>query len=125
MPILDKSNKELVNKYNEFVRTKEHASALQDLNWANVKSREWQSEAVYLEKNGNITAAMSILIRTFVKGFSIMYAPRGPVCDIYDVATVKELVKETKQLARKYNAFVLKFDPEALYDEKYYKLEVE
>ncbi len=118
MPILDKKDKSMVDKYNEFVRKKEHASALQDLNWAYVKGSEWAHEAVYLEKNGNITAAMSMLIRTFIKGFSIIYVPRGPVCDAYDIGVVKELINEAKAVAKKYNAFVLKFDPEAIYDEK-------
>lgn len=118
MPLLDKENKSMVEKYNEFVRNRNHTSALQDLNWAYVKKEEWKHEAVYLEKNGNITAAMSMLIRTFVKGFSMIYVPRGPVCDAYDIATIKELIKEAKQVAKKYNAFVLKFDPEAVYDKK-------
>jgi len=118
MPILDKQNKSMVDKYNEFVRNREHTSALQDLNWAYVKGNEWTHEAVYLEKNGNITAAMSMLIRTFVKGFSMIYVPRGPVCDAYDISTIKELIKEAKEVAKKYKAFVLKFDPEVVYDEK-------
>ena len=118
MPILDKKDESMVKKYNEFVRNREHTSALQDLNWAYVKKEEWTNEAVYLEKNGNITAAMSMLIRTFAKGFSMIYVPRGPVCSAYDIATIKELVNEAKQVAKKHNAFVLKFDPEAIYDEK-------
>ena len=118
MPILDKENKSMVDKYNEFVRKKEHTSALQDLNWSYVKGNEWMHEAVYLEKNGNITATMSMLIRTFVKGFSMIYVPRGPVCDAYDISTIKELINEAKKIAKKYNAFVLRFDPEVVYDEK-------
>lgn len=118
MPILDRTNKEEVEKYNKFVRNREHTSALQDLNWGKVKDGEWKCEAVYLEQNGNITAAMTILIRTFAKGISIMYAPRGPVCDIEDVSTVKSLINEAKPLVKKYNAFVLKLDPEAVYDKK-------
>ena len=118
MPLLDKKNKGQVDKYNDFVRNREHTSALQDLNWAYVKKEEWTHEAVYLEKNGNITAAMSMLIRTFAKGFSMIYIPRGPVCDAYDIATIKQLVDEAKTVAKKYNVFVLKFDPEAIYDDK-------
>jgi len=118
MPLLDRENKSMVDKYNEFVRNREHTSALQDLNWAYVKKEEWRHEAVYLEKNGNITAAMSMLVRTFVKGFSMIYVPRGPVCDAYDIATIKQLINEAKIVAKKHNAFVLKFDPEAVYAEK-------
>jgi len=118
MPILDRTNKDEVEKYNKFVRSREHASALQDLNWGKVKEGEWQVEAVYLEQNGNITAAMTILIRTFAKGVTLMYAPRGPVCDVEDISTVKKLINEVKPLARRYNAFTLKFDPEVVYDKK-------
>ena len=57
MPVLDKTNKEEVEQYNKFVRSREHTSALQDLNWGKVKEGEWKCEAVYLEQNGNITAA--------------------------------------------------------------------
>ena len=39
MPILDKNNESMVKKYNEFVRNREHTSALQDLNWAYVKRK--------------------------------------------------------------------------------------
>lgn len=118
MPLLDKENKSMVEKYNEFVRNRNHTSALQDLNWAYVKKEEWIHEAVYLEKNGHITATMSMLVRTFIKGFSMIYVPRGPVCDAYDIATIKELIEEAKEVAKKYNAFVLKFDPEVVYDKK-------
>lgn len=118
MPVLDKLDENQVKKYNEFVRNRKHTSCLQDLNWAYVKSKEWKGEAVFLEKNGNITACMSLLIRTFARGKSIIYAPRGPVCNAYDITTIKELIEEIKPLAKKYNAFMLKFDPEVVYDEK-------
>ena len=118
MPVLDKLDEKQVEKYNEFVREREHTSCLQDLNWAYVKSKEWKSEAVYLESNGKVTAAMSLLIRQLAGGKSIIYAPRGPVCDPYDLSTIKELIKEAEPIAKKYNAFLLKFDPEAVYDPK-------
>ena len=118
MPTLDKNDKEQVSRYNDFVRSRDKVSCLQDLNWAYVKSREWKSEAIYLESNGNIIAAMSLLIRSFVKGKSIIYAPRGPVCDAYDIETIKALIDEVKEIAKKYNAFLLRFDPEIVYDEK-------
>ena len=118
MPILDKLDKKQVEKYNNFVRSREHTSCLQDLNWAYVKSKEWKGEAVFLESNGNITASMSLLIRTLGGGKSIIYAPRGPVCDPYDISTIKELIDEALPIAKKYNAFLLKFDPEVIYDPK-------
>ena len=117
MAILNLNDEESVKKYNEFVRNREHTSAMQDLNWGKVKA-EWKKEAIYIEKNGNIIATMLILIRRVAKGFTMMYAPRGPVCDIYDTKMVEELMKDVDTLAKKYKAFVFKMDPEVKYDEK-------
>lgn len=117
MPILDKENKEQVKKYETFLRNYEGASAMQDLAWGKVK-KEWVQEAVYIEKDGNIVAAMTILLEK-VPHFNsyLMYASRGPVCDVYDIELVKQLVAEAEPIAKKYRAFALKFDPEVVYDE--------
>jgi len=116
MPILDKLNEEQVNKYNDFVRTRERASAFQDLNWGKVKSSYIQ-EAVFVQKNEQIMASMSILIKKIASGFTLMYAPRGPVCDVYDISLVEELMQDVNNLAKRYDAFMFKMDPEVLYDE--------
>lgn len=122
MPILNKNNKKQVEKYNKFVREYMGSSFMQDLSWGKVKSN-WMQEAVYLEEKGKITAAMMILIEKVQKlNTTIMYAPRGPVCDVYDIEKVQKLIKEVEPLAKKYKAFVLKFDPQVIYDEKLDKM---
>ena len=117
MPILDKNNNEQVEKYNKYIQTYSGASAMQDLNWVKMKF-SWKQEAVYLEENDKIIAAMTILLEK-VPGLNsyLMYAPRGPVCDIHNVELVKKLIKEADAVAKKYNAFLLKFDPEIKYDQ--------
>lgn len=111
MPILDKNDNKQVEKYNKFLKDN-NASAMQDLRWGKVKSN-WMQEAVYLEENGNIIATMTILLNKVPLFNSyMMYASRGPVCDITNIELVKRLVKESDEIAKKYNAFVLKFDPE-------------
>lgn len=118
MPILDKNDKEQVERYNKFVRGYDSSSLMQDLAWGKVKSN-WKQEIVYLEEKGNIIASMNILLEKIPYGNTyFMYAPRGPVCDVYDLETVKSLVKEADVIAQKYNAYVLKFDPAISYDEK-------
>ena len=118
MPILNKNNKKQVEKYNQFVRNHTGASFMQDLVWGKVKNN-WSQEAVYLEEKGKITAAMMLLFEKISKtNTTLMYAPRGPVCDIYDIKTVEKLIQEAEPLAKKYNAFVLKLDPQVLYDDK-------
>lgn len=121
MPILNKENKEEVKKYKEFVDSYEASSLMQSMSWADVKSG-WENEYVYIEENNKIIMAMSLLIRKFIAGKTLIYAPRGPVGNAYDIEKVKELMKEVDLVAKKYNAFVVRFDPEIKYDEKFEKM---
>ena len=81
MALLDKSNKQDVKRYDDFVRNSKFRSVTQDRLWSEVKD-DWGNEHVYLEKDGEIVAALSILIKRLPGGFSVLYAPRGPVCDV-------------------------------------------
>ncbi|AXH99952.1 peptidoglycan bridge formation glycyltransferase FemA/FemB family protein [Sporosarcina sp. PTS2304] len=114
MPILDKKNVEDVKRYEMFVRNSPYRSITQDPNWANVKD-DWGNEQVYVERDGEIVAAMSLLIRKVPGGYSLLYAPRGPICDLHDQSLVEELIKEAEVLVKKYKAFALKMDPEQLF----------
>lgn len=115
MPVLDKANDLEVKKYNDFIRNSEFANVLQDKNWSLVK-KEWFNEQIYIERDGKIVAAMSLLIRRFLKTYSMVYVPRGPVCSVYDTDLVTDLIKEAERVCKKYNAFMLRFDPEVEYD---------
>lgn len=116
MPILDKdTSKE--KQYDDFVRHSEFSRVSQDRNWTHVK-KGWTGEYVYLEEDGEIRAAMSILSVRAVGDKSLLYANRGPVCDFHDVDTVKRLISEAEPLFRKYNAFLLRLDPEFPWDEE-------
>lgn len=117
MPILDKNNREDVKRYKEFVRNAPTRSITQDPNWAIVKD-DWGNEQVYVERNGEIVAAMSLLIKRLPGGYSLLYAPRGPICDLHDEQLVAELIKEADAVAKKYKAFALKMDPEQLFSEE-------
>ena len=111
MPILNHNDLKKVEEYQNFVRTSPFANATQDLGWEKVKDG-WIGEQVYLEEDGKIIAAMSLIIRRAFAGFSLMYAPRAPICDFSDTQLVKRLLDEAKPLAKEYRAFVLRFDPE-------------
>lgn len=117
MPILDRSKKKELDRYLEFVRNSEFGNVTQDISWAAVK-KDWVSEQVYVLRAGEIVAAMTLLVRRGFGRYSMIYATRGPVCDIYDTALVTELIKEVDLLAKKYHAFLLRFDPEAVYDKQ-------
>lgn len=110
MKLVDDSNRE---KFIEFNQKHPKGHFLQSPEWAKLKS-EWKNEVVLSEdKDGNIKGAMSILIRKvpYINS-SIMYSPRGPVCDIHDKETFQELVDGAKELAKKYNAFIFRVDPD-------------
>ncbi len=121
MPILDKNNVEDVKRYETFMRNAPTRSITQDPNWANVKD-DWGNEQVYVERDGEIVAAMSLLIRKVPGGYSLLYAPRGPICDLHDQKLVEELIEEAEVLVKKHKAFALKMDPEQLYSDELDKL---
>ncbi len=43
---------------------------------------------------------------------NIMYSSRGPVCDIHDMEVLQQLAEGAKILAKKYNAIVLRIEPD-------------
>lgn len=122
MPVLNKEDKNEIKRYKEFLENNENARLTQALEWGKVKNN-WIQEIVYLEENGKIIASMSLLLEKVPKIKSyLMYASRGPVCDPKDIETINKLVKEAYALAKKYNAFCLKFDPQIIYDENLEKM---
>lgn len=119
MPVLDFNNEKEVKEYNEFVQNRIGTSFMQDLKWADVKDDSWDKEAVYIKENGNIIAAMLMLIKKLPHSkVTFVYAPRGPVCDVYDINLVNRIIKEAEPVIKKHKGYVLKFDPQVLFDER-------
>ena len=48
---------------------------------------------------------------------NIMYSARGPVCDIHNMEILKQLTEGAKLLAKKYNAIVLRIEPDIKSDD--------
>lgn len=74
MPILQQNDAAAVARYTEFVTRSPWGNLMQDRGWAHVK-KGWVGEQVYLEQNGEITAAMSIIFAPAVAGRTLAYAP--------------------------------------------------
>lgn len=109
--ILDKNNKQLVEKYQDFVKNSAYGHFMQDMRWANIKSN-WESVYFYQEEEGEIKGALSVIyIRDGKVGKNFFYAPRGPVCDLKDIDLVKALLEEAKNYARENDGFLLRIDP--------------
>ena len=109
-------------EYQEFLEKHEKGHYAQSIEWAKIKD-EWKNEIIIVrDKNGKIKASLSLLIRKlpYVKS-TLMYAPRGPVCDVDDEESFKELMEKADELAKKHKAFMLKMDPDILSSNEEFK----
>ena len=109
MKLVTEENKQA---YQEFVENHERSNFQQSMEWSKVK-QSWRNEILIVEdKNGNIIGSISILIRKIPFFGNMMYAPRGPVCDIHNKEVLQELTQSLQELAKRENAFVLKMEPD-------------
>ena len=114
-------DEESKNKYKEFLENHERCNFQQSPEWAKVKSN-WKNEIILAEdEDGNIIGSLSVLIRKIPIFGNLMYSSRGPVCDIHDVSVLKQLTEGAKQLAKKYNAIVLKIEPDIKSDDQVFR----
>ena len=111
-------NKNTINEFEQFISTHPKGHFLQSHKWAAVKD-SWKWEAIAVRsKEGKIVAAMSLLIRPLpAVGYTMMYAARGPVCDLDDKWALEELTRGVQALAKKHKAYVFKMDPDVKSDE--------
>ncbi|MFV0496686.1 MAG: lipid II:glycine glycyltransferase FemX [Candidatus Fimivivens sp.] len=97
-----------------FVESHPQGSFTQCSCWHKVKNN-WAFEAVVCrDDKGEIIGSVSILIQKIpLIGSCFLYAPRGPVCDLHDEATLRRLKSGVDALAKKYRAHVFKMDPDS------------
>lgn len=118
-------NDENIEKYNEFLSKHDRCNFQQSIEWGKVKSA-WKNEIVLAEDdNGNIIGSISVLIRKIPIFGNLMYSSRGPVCNTHDEKVLRQLTEGLKELAKKYNAFVLKIEPDIKSDDKEFRKIVE
>ena len=112
-------------EYKEFLEKHERCNFQQSPEWARVKDN-WKNEIILAEdENKNIVGSLSVLIRKIPIFGNIMYSSRGPVCDIHNEKILNELTEGAKQLAQKYNAIVLRIEPDILSNDKEFRNIVE
>lgn len=102
-----------LEEYEEFVKNHPKGHFAQSLKWAELK-KEWKHEIVTVrDENGKIQAAMLLLIRKIpVFKNTIIYSPRGPVCDVHDEKLLSELIKKAEEVVKKNKGFLLQLDPD-------------
>ncbi|MCI8290833.1 MAG: peptidoglycan bridge formation glycyltransferase FemA/FemB family protein [Clostridia bacterium] len=117
--------KETEQEYKKFLENHERCNFQQSLEWAKVKS-SWTREVVLAEdENKNIIGSICILIRKIPIFGNMMYSSRGPVCDIHDKAVLEQLTEGVKEIAKKYNAFVFRMEPDIKKDDAEFRKIVE
>jgi lipid II:glycine glycyltransferase (peptidoglycan interpeptide bridge formation enzyme) len=107
--------KDLYGEYEDFVRAHPSGSVMQSVLWHRVKDN-WRPEIVVVRNDeGAIIAGVSVLVRRIpVIGTSMLYAPRGPVCDLYDADIMSKIKQGVDMVAKKYRAHIYKIDPDVL-----------
>ena len=101
-------------KYEDFILKHTKGHFLQSPEWAKLKDN-WNHEVIIVKnEKQEIKGVMSILVRKIIPQlpFTIMYAPRGPVCDITDKEVLKQMTEEIKKIAKERKAIVFKMDPD-------------
>ena len=107
--------------YRQFLETHPRGHILQSPEWARVKDN-WINEVVLSkDEQGAIRGACSVLIRRLPGvPFTLMYAPRGPVCDLHDEAVLSDLTEQLRAIGKQYKAIELKLDTDAPADDLEY-----
>lgn len=106
--------KEQIPEYEAFLQSHPKGHFAQSILWARQKPM-WQWETVVSrDENGKIKGSLALLIRKIIPGmpFTMMYGCRGPVADLDDKETLRELLEGAKVLAKKHHAYVIKIDPD-------------
>ena len=92
-------------QFEAFIEAHPKGHFLQSKLWAPVKP-DWTWEGILSrDDQGRIRGAMSVLIRKMPGvPYKLMYAARGPVCDLEDAEALKDLTDGAAHLAKKNKA---------------------
>ena len=118
MKILEEKDKK---NFKIFLEKHERCNFQQSLEWGEVKT-SWKKEVILSEdENSNINGSLTVWIRKIPVFGNIMYVARGPICNLHDEKVLKDLKNGCDFLAKKYNAFVLRMEPDVEKDDKKFR----
>lgn len=108
-------NIENAGEFDAFVRGVPKGHMLQTSAWGKVK-KDWDwTGFISRGRDGGIKGVCAVLTRKIPSTpFKLMYAPRGPVCDLADEETVSELLCDVRDYGIENKACSLKIDTDAL-----------
>ena len=110
--IVDFENKEKLKEYTTFLEEHDRCNFQQSVEWGNVKE-SWKKYVVLSKtEDGTIQGAQMIWVRNIPIFGNMMYAPRGPICDIHNEDVLEDLTNGANELAKQNKAFVYRCEPE-------------
>ncbi|MBR0113230.1 MAG: peptidoglycan bridge formation glycyltransferase FemA/FemB family protein [Clostridia bacterium] len=111
-------------EFDEFTANHKSGHFMQTSLWGKVKDDWGWFGVICRDGSGNITGTLAVLLRKIsALPYHMMYAPRGPVCDLHDKETFNALIDAAKKEGEKYKAYELKIDKDApASDEEYKKI---
>ena len=103
-------------EYEAFISSHPKGHFAQSSLWGKQKAA-WTWRAVAVRgQDGRICGTVAFLIRKMpLFGVSMLYACRGPVCNLEDRETFAALMEGARALAKQYHGYVIKIDPCLLY----------
>lgn len=85
--------------YEDFIMNQDLCDFQQSIKWAKVKEF-WNNDIIIIQDDeNNILASISILMRKLPILGNIMYAPRGPIGNIYNEEVLQKLTEKIKEIA--------------------------
>jgi lipid II:glycine glycyltransferase (peptidoglycan interpeptide bridge formation enzyme) len=108
-------------EYENFNSVHPKGTVFQSYLWSGVKPA-WSWAGIKVRRDGALTGVMGVLIRPIpMTGYTLMYAPRGPVADEGDIQTLSQLTEGIKTLAKRRRAYVFKVDSDVVYENEAYR----
>jgi peptidoglycan pentaglycine glycine transferase (the first glycine) len=100
-------------EWDAFVATHPNGSLLQTTNWARLKNRfGWQSQRVWLRRDGQLVAGAQMLIRPAALGLiRVAYIPHGPLVHWKDEEQLSVLLNQIDHAVYSERAGLLKMEP--------------
>ena len=110
-------------EFDAFVASHPKGHFMQQSAWAKVKNNWIWRGIICRDEQGNIKGTMAVIIRRLPGGlpFSMLYSPRGPVCDLHDKAVFAELMDAAKQISKEFGGYVLQVDTDTKIDDTEYE----
>ncbi|MFN2223477.1 MAG: lipid II:glycine glycyltransferase FemX [Candidatus Promineifilaceae bacterium] len=100
-------------EWDAFVAQHPNGSLLQTTNWARLKNRfGWQSQRVWLRRDGRLVAGAQMLIRSAALGLMrVAYIPHGPLVDWDNEEQLSVLLNQIDHAVYNERAGLLKMEP--------------